>query len=251
MKLTVRHYHPFKDASMLPDGKLDSPEAWDALRAQDPHFSVPESREAWLRVSEGVERRDGQDGRLIERAGVVAETLRSHKITSLISIGAGAAGLEYQVQKRLPNLRVVVTEYAPETVQRLAHVFTEAEEVRAFDLVKDSWSIVTARADEDTSVVLMYRLDAGFTDGEWREIFTRLHSEGVKQVLYIPTGFLTVKGFLLRLVARVRGALSGRKFSFAGYLRTRDTFRSYWADLYGEEESEFAGTPGFWLSVRG
>ena len=125
------------------------------------------------------------------------------------------------------------------------------EEVRQFDLLKDAWSIVSQRRDAATTAVLMYRLDAGFTDGQWREVFERLAKEDVRFVLFSPTGFLTAKGLALRFLARIRGMLSGTKFSFAGYLRTRDTFRSFWDGLYSDEEGEFAGTPGFWLSLPG
>lgn len=251
--MTIKHYHLF-DASVSKDAfkeaKLDSPESWDMLRTSEPLFSIPQEREAWLRVNEEQIRKDGQDAKLKERGADIARLLKERNITSVFATGSGGAGLEYHILKNAPGLHMLCSDYAPQTVEILRKVFVEAESVVQFDILRDAWTPVTNRSDTSTTLCLMYRLDAGFTDLEWRSIFKRLKDEGVQQILYIPTGFLTMRGLLFRLRSRLLWMLSGKHAVFSGYLRTKDTFLSFWRGYFSSTEYVLGGMAGFWLTLE-
>jgi hypothetical protein len=248
--LTISHYHVFASGRAregLKDEALDSPESWDALRESDPMFSIAQTRDEWVRVNEEAIRKDGQDERLRERGKDIASLLSQKGITTLFSTGSGGAGLEYHILKNLSGLKVVCSEYAPKSVELLRNVFTEAEVIQ-LDITSTDWSSITARADANTTVCLMYRLDAGFTDRQWKDIFASLARAGVKQVLYIPTGFLTLRSLVSRLRLRLSWMLSGTPMVYAGHLRTKATFETYWQRHFTATEHVVGGMTGFWLT---
>jgi len=249
---TIRHFHLF-DVSVskkeFSEEKLDSAESWDMLRMREPLFSIPDTREEWVTVSELAKRKDGQDGRLIERGQDIAAFFKEQRITSVFAVGSGGAGLEYQIKKAYPGLRLVCSDFAPKTVLLLKKVFDEAEEVIRFDILHDEWTPITDRTDAGTTACLIYRLDAQLTDREWREVFARMAARGVRHVLYIPTGFLTLYDLLYRLRSRLKWWLAGKESVFSGYLRTKMTFHSFWKSHFSEQERVLGGMCGFWLSA--
>lgn len=251
-RFTMTHYHVFDrsvSVNAFKDGKLDSAESWDLLREKEPMFSVPETRDEWIEVMEHGVRKDGQDARLKERGILIADRLTSEGITSLVSFGSGGAGLEYHIHKRLPGLRIVCSEYAPKTVMLLQQVFSEAEVVQ-FDLMNDSFDLLTQREDATTTLELIYRLDAQFSDSQWKEIFEKMHQAGVKNVLFIPTGFLTLRSLLSRIRQRIIWKMQNKQAVFSGYLRTKKTFVSYWDRHFSATEQVLAGMTGFWLQAK-
>ena len=74
-----------------------------------------------------------------------------------------------------------------------------------------------------------------------------MFNSGVQNILYIPTNFLTIWSFLIRMRQRLWWKINGQPISFAGYLRTKKTFKSYWRFLYNEEELDFGESKGFLL----
>lgn len=244
IRLTVRHVEAFgPQTAALKDGVLDSPEAWDALRRAHPHFSIAPNREEWLRVTEGAAKKDGQDGGLRQRAADVGAVLERNGITAVFSVGVGGAGLEYHLKKMRPALRVICSEYAPENVDMLKAVFTEADGIVRFDMKDADWS---PAAGENT-LALLYRVDPHATDAEWRDIFRRMHAAGVRNVLFIPCGFLTLKSLVQRRWRAFRLRRSGQAVVFSGFLRTRKTFESFWQGLYDGAPSVFGGYTGYYL----
>ena len=249
--LTISHYHLFNSAvskEQFREHKLDSTESWDLLRSSEPLFSIPDTREEWVAVSEHAIRKDGQDARLQERAHDIVALLKEKNINSVFSIGAGGAGLEYLIMKAFPELHLVCSDYAPKTVEILKKVFTEAVSVERFDAREDDWLRVV-HSTAGPTLCLMYRVDAQLTDREWRDIFAKMAAEGVVYVLYIPTGFLTLRSLLSRLRSRLRWALAGKQSVFSGYLRTKYTFLSFWQAHYATEELTLGGMSAFWLST--
>ena len=249
-RLTVKHYQTFGDATaLLKDGSLDSAQSWDALRLHHPHFTIDSTREQWLQAAEAMVKKDGQDGKLIDRAQAVAQLIGDKQIAAVFATGVGGGGLEYQIKKALPEIKLICSEYAVETVARLQKVFLECEEIVTFDILTSDWKLIKEKYFNDTKgAVLMYRLDAGFTDRQWRAIFVALHQAGIEHVIYIPTGFLTARSLGMRKWRTLRWRLGGQAVSFAGYLRTKRTFQGFWAGLYQEEVLDFAGLTGFFLS---
>jgi hypothetical protein len=248
IRLTIKHEETFGTGTAgLIGGELDSPEAWDMLRRSHPHFSVSSDREEWLQACEAKIKKDGQDGGLLVRAQMIAELLHKKRANAVFSVGVGGAGLEFQIKKLLPEIRVVCSEYAPENVELLRAVFTEVDEVIRFDMKGKDWSPALPRTNGEKIVTLMYRVDPHATDEEWRKIFENMHAAGVVDILYIPCGFLTLRSLFQRKWRIFRQRLKGARFVFSGYLRTRKAFESYWAGLYRAEVGNFAGYVGFYL----
>lgn len=247
IRLTIRHIEAFgPQTAALKDGVLDSPEAWDALRRDHPHFSIAPNREEWLRVTEGAAKKDGQDGGLRQRAADVGILLKRKGITTVFSVGVGGAGLEYHLKKLHPDLRIICSEYAPENVEMLKKVFTEADGIVTFDMKGADWSPAVG----EKILALLYRVDPHATDAEWRQIFERMSAAGVSDVLFIPCGFLTLKSMFQRRWRAFKLRRAGQAVVFSGYLRTRKTFESFWKDLYDGAPADFGGYTGYYLQRR-
>lgn len=250
--LTIKHYQTFGySTSFFKDKKLDSSQSWDALRTTHPQFSISSNRKEWLLASEAQVRKDGQDGGLSKRAEDVNKLLQRENIKTLFSVGVGGAGLEYQIKKINPNINLICSEYAPTNVELLKNVFTEADEIIEYDILGGNWKDVKRKYfNNDDYAVLMYRVDASFNDKEWRRIFVRLYASGVKRVIFIPSSFLTLLSIFNRKVREFKWKRSKTEVVFSGFLRTRSRFRSYWRDLYSDEQMEFGGIKGFLLTIK-
>lgn len=242
---TSTHYQEFGDSvARFKDRILDSPESWEELRRHHDHYSVADTREEWLRVSEGEVKKDGQDGGMKLRAAKVAAALDDLAAQELFSVGVGGAGLEYQIKKLKPALRLICSEYVPSNVEMLRKVFTECEECIVFDIFHDDW----VRASAPGTVALLYRIDAHFTDAQWRQIFEKLFAAGVRDIIFIPTGCLTLRSWVFRLRRRLIWFMTRAQTAFVGYVRTQKRFEQFWQGLYIAEERDFSGLKGFILS---
>lgn len=239
--ITVRHYFPL-------ERNLDSKEAWDALRESHPHFSIPENREVWLEAAEGRVKKDGQDGGMVDRAKDVVRVLDHMNIKSVFSAGVGGAGLEYQIKKMRPNIRLVCSEYSRVTVGRLQKVFKEADKIVLFDMKNNNWSSTRETNDPSRELYLMYRIDIEINNDEFRQIFEKMFEAGIQNVLIIICGRLTLRGLLNRLCQRLVWKMSGTRYAFAGYLRSEESFPRFWKNLYTSKELEFSGLKGFLLT---
>jgi hypothetical protein len=96
----------------------------------------------------------------------------------------------------------------------------------------------------------MYRVDASFTDEEWRTIFRNIHTAGISNVIFIPSSFLSILSIFNRKWREIRWFVTGKRIAFSGYLRTQHTFKSYWKGLYAEKSYEFGGIKGFLLEIK-
>ncbi len=249
--ITMKHYYLVHDKQInLKDNEINSPEAWDSLRESDPHFEISEKREEWLKASENLVKKDGQDGGLIKRSEDVVNILNRLGITSMFSVGSGGAGLEYQIKKQKPGLEVTCSEYSQVSVQRLRKVFIEANSVISFDILKGDWKTVVKDGDDQKQLVLMYRIDINFSHGELIDIFNKMHDSGVKNILVILCGVVTAKGVYNRLKQRAIWKIKREKPSFAGYLRTKQTFINIFSHYYLYEEVSCGGLPGFILKLK-
>jgi hypothetical protein len=246
---TVKHYQTFGSSKkLLKDNALLSVSSWDELREHHPHFSIPENRQEWLDVSELKVVKDGQDKSLINRAKDVVSFLKKENIKSVFSAGCGGAGLEYQIKKNMSEAEVVCSEYSEKNVTSLKKVFLESNDIIVFDILKGDWNSVREKYIKNNSAtLLMYRLDAGFTNTEWREIFEKIHKSGIENIIYIPTTFLTMLSLWNRKYREIKWFLKNEEVSFAGHLRTKKTFQSFWSGLYSEKDMEFGGLKGFVL----
>ncbi len=248
---TMKHYQVFGDSSCrMRDGALDSLESWDVLRKEHPHFSVSQNREEWLMASESKVKKDGQDELFPKRAEQIVEILKRDKISRIFSVGVGGAGLEYQIKKRLPGIKLVCSEYSDLNVSVLRKVFLESDEVVKFDVLRDSWMEVNKNYLGPNSLCLIYRIDASFSDKEWSEIFSKIARAGISRVLFIPTGVLTVLSIWNRKRRELKWFFKQTPVLFSGFIRTKKRFQSYWNSFYDEDELSLSGLRGFLLNLK-
>ncbi len=249
--LTIKNYQVFGDVTLkMKDAELNSLEAWEVLRDEHPNFSVPEERKEWLLVNEEVVKKDGQDKNLIKRAKEISEILKREKIDTIFSVAVGVAGLEYHIKKILPEINIVCSEYTPKSVDILKKVFIESKDVIKFDVTKDNWSYIKEKYLTQNSLCLIYRLDASFNDKEWRKIFENIYNSDIKNVLFIPTGVLTILSIINRKKREIKWFLNKTKFLFCGYIRTQSQFERYWQGLYNQEIFELGGLKSFLLKKK-
>lgn len=183
------------------------PEAWDALRTRtDGDFALPSDRTAWEAVA--TSRPD-----LARRAQAIDAWLTAQSAGSVGSYGVGGGSLEYLMWRGAPQRRLVVSDYAPGTVARLAAVFPEAE-VRRFDLL--------AEDPLDVDVHLFHRIDTELDNRAWRRVFARF---GHSRILVVATEVISAR----RASWELRTHLRNRRATRAGWVRNRAAFERLWA----------------------
>ena len=246
--LTIKHYFAFDSATaLLKDGVLNSVESWDALRQSHPHFSISEHRDEWLRAAEAQIKKDGQDSALPLRAKEVVRIINELGIRTLFSAGVGGAGLEYQIKKLKPDLRLVCSEYSPVSVKALKKVFVECDSVLLFDMKSKDWSVALEGVDAKKQLVLLNRIDIDFSNEELRDMLQHMYDSGIQNILFILCGRITARGILNRLFRRLQWRLRGMPYAFAGYLRTKQTFQMFWQQLYQSSDIELPYMSGYLL----
>ena len=224
--VTRPHYFDFGDDRDLVGDDLVRPEAWDALRVGGSSaFALPATREEWERgVDEQVE--------IADRARAIERWL-PEGISSLASYGVGAAVLECWLNRLQPERRLLLGEYAPETVRRLSGVFSEAE-VHRHDLLRDP--------PLDADLHLFHRIDTEFSHSNWRRILDGFRSQ---RVLFVASDLLTLERDAVEVQARERGG------TWAGYLRNRPAFERLWRRTHRATALSFGELAAWHLEPRG
>jgi hypothetical protein len=249
LPVTIRHYYIFDDATTkLKDNKLDSLESWDYLRENHPRFSISENRDEWLQAAESKSNKDGQDGGLRQRAQDIVQILEDKGIETLFSVGVGGAGLEYQIKKNKSEIKLICSEYSSTALNVLKKVFVESDDFVLFDITSKDWSVGFGGTGPEKQLCLIYRIDASFTNEEWKKIFENMYDAGVQNVLYIPTSCLTVMGLRNRLLRKLVWKIKSIPYAFSGYLRTKVVFQSFWRGRYIDTEVVCGGLKGFLLT---
>jgi len=209
--LTIRHVYDFGTDRSLVGDDLVRPEAWDALRVHtDGPFSLPASRGAWERSA--LERPE-----LVARAAAISTWADQAGGVRLASYGVGGATLEYLLWRERPDRELIISDYTPATVERLAGLFPEAD-VRRFDLLAD--------APLNADVHLFHRVDTELTNAQWQVLLGRRFA--TERVLVVATEVANLR----RMSWEVRSRLSRRPTTRAGWLRNREAFELLWRDSH-------------------
>ena len=224
MRIAVRRVYDFGTQAAQVGPTLLSPAAWDAVRQLPGPFRLPESRAEWLEV--------GAREPYPSRAAAVVALLRELGPSSICSHGVGGALLEQQLQRQWPEITLICTDFAPETVVRLELLFDDAQ-VLLSDL-RDSASLPHADAH------LMHRLDQELARDEWRDVFARLDAP----VLFVPSEILTPGRAARELVRR---ALRPHATS-AGVFRNEAALRDLWSPWFADRRVRVADETGFLLT---
>lgn len=223
MKLTLRHYYHFQGNSSLQGDSLLSPAAWDNLRSeqdQSSAFFMPTDRDRWLQIAL-------ETPGLPVQAREIAALISWEGFTSVVSVGVGRALLEYHLKQQLPKLPLICSEFSPQVVDRLRKVFLECERVDCHDFTQAGWPRPPGRP-----LYLLNRVDTELTDEQWSAVFSRLHAEGVQDILMVATSFLTPRVLACELKRHLMSWVIGRRLTFAGYLRTKSAFMDLWEPHY-------------------
>jgi hypothetical protein len=202
MRLAIPHYFDFGTERALVGADLAGPERWDALRLRtDGLFALPATRA-------DLEARADADALARERARVVDAIAGTR---SIASYGVGAGVLELWLRRLRMERRVVLTEFAPETVGRLASLLPELE-VHRHDLRLDP----PLQAD----LHLFHRIDTELDDAAFRRALARFRAV---TVLVVATELLSAHAFARELRTRLR-----RHATRAGLVRSRGAFEAVW-----------------------
>lgn len=236
MRRTIKHYYPFKRAKGVGDSLAASATAWDALRTGDDSWqSVPKDRSVW--VARGKRRPE-----IAVHARAIVALVKREGFHSLISVGVGAAYLEYNIKRLHPSLRLTCSDFTPRSIDRLREVFLECDSIEVFDMLKDRWQ------PRQNALYLLYRVDNEFSDEQWKGLFARIASQNIDDVLFVPSAFLGWSFFIKEKLFNLWHRLKGYRIMFAGYVRTRDMMKTLWSPHYQvAAEVPIGGLTGFLL----
>ena len=227
MRLTVRHHFDFGADREVVGDDLVRPDAWDALRTRTSGaFALAETREEWERTADAHRE-------LEARAQRLDAVFARREARRVASYGAGGATLECWLARVAPERELVVTDYAPATIERLRPIFPEAECV-VHDLSTDP--------PLDADLHLFHRIDTEFDNVRWQEVFARF--AGVPVVL-VAAGQVDLRGAL----AEVR---KGRRpgASRAGWVRTQAAIEALWRQTHRSEPVDVGDLPAWELQPK-
>jgi len=226
VRIRVRHVYDFGPERGVVGSSLLAPAAWDAARSLPGPFELAATRGAWEASAER--------GDLRERARDVVSVARALGAASLCSYGVGTASLELNIHRLAPDLKLVCTDFAPLTVERLHRLFPEAEV-----LLRDLAGSESPPAD----LHLMHRLDAELDDDAWRSVIAAIESP----ILFVPNVVLDLPGAAREVARRVlrRGTVTD-----AGWFRNEAALRALWSDSHTDRELAVSRSRAFLLEPR-
>lgn len=242
LKVTIKHYFDFGGMSQTVNGHMHNAQAWDVLRLESAPsniFAIPGERQEWLK-------RCHQERFVEEQAGGIADIIRG-RFTRVNSYGTGPGFLEFFIKQECPDIFLQCSDYTVKSMERLRRVFTEADEIVAFDMLNGPW-----QNTGKSTLHLLYRVDTVLDNDQWRSVFEKMSSARIGYVLFFPCEFLTPRRWLKQIIKHRLWPLLGKRLAFAGYLRTKAQFLDMFSGVYTvEREVELAGRMrGFLLTVN-
>ncbi|KKP32388.1 MAG: hypothetical protein A2312_04670 [Candidatus Staskawiczbacteria bacterium RIFOXYB2_FULL_32_9] len=244
MKLIVKHYYCFGKKAENVGRNLLISSSWDTIRLDEDEstpFSIPSNRNKWIEKCKN-------HTIMVERGKAIANFLKIKRknFKKVISFGFGAGFMEYNLKANYPEIQISCSDFAPKAVERLKNVFTEADNVEVFDMLKDEW--INYGVD---TLYILHRLDADFNNKQWDKIFCKMNQTGIENILFVPCDISKI-GFLLKSkLGYFSQVLQGNKMSFAGYLRNRNQLVALFDNYYKlQEEFPIHDLTGFLLKIK-
>jgi hypothetical protein len=227
VRITVPHYFDFGADRDLVGNDLVRPEAWDALRTKTTGpFAMPDTRESWEAVAD-------EHPILRERAEAIGDVIDSRGGGGIASYGVGGASLECWLKRLSPERPLLIGEYAPDTVERLRSIFSEAE-VHHHDLLADP----PLEADWH----LFHRIDTEFSNAQWRQVLDGFRDQ---RILVAASEVIGLREAVRELRKGIR-----RGSTNSGRLRNRAAFEALWRSSHEAEPVEIADLRGWVLTPR-
>jgi len=241
MKLTVKHYYSFGKRAENVGKNLLTKKSWDAIRIDDDNtpFSIPKNREDWIKKCLG-------NKEMLERARAIGIFAKEKRFKKIISFGSGACFMEYNLKNQYPDIVLECSDFSPNSVERLKSIFTEAEKIDVFDMLKDDFK------NEEGVLYLFHRLDTDFSNSQWKNIFERANKAGIGNVLFVPCAIDTLKSLTKTILGKWHQIIFKKsKLSFAGYLRSKGALKNLFNNYYRTaEELRIGDLTGFYLTIK-
>lgn len=226
MRVRVPHTYDFGEARAQVGGNLVTPSGWDTARTVSGAFALPANRSELERLADQEE--------LSRRAAAIVAVATARDARILCSHAIGVGALELRIRMLAPALRMICTEYAPRTVDRLRELFPD-EEILLRDL--------TAPDPPQADLHLMHRLDAELSDQEWRQVFAAIPAP----ILFVPNVVLGLGGALRELA---RPVLRLGRVTRAGWFRNESALRALWASTHRDARISIGSADAFLLEPR-
>jgi hypothetical protein len=185
----------------------------------------------------------GLDAQLVARSDLIAQAkeiddlLVTGEVHVLASYGVGTALLEAALLRARPSRRLLLADYAPQTIERL-HTILPDVDVLHHDLRSDG----PLAAD----LHLFHRIDTELDDDEWRLAFRRFASVSI---LAIPAGVINLREAARELAIRIR--TRNRSLTASGWLRTERALVTLREETHIAERISIGDRAAWMLEPRG
>lgn len=228
IRLTLPHRYDFGADTPLVGNDLLRPESWDSLRTRTSGpFSIASDRDE-------LETQADARPEIGERMRVVDAWLRERDARSVVSYGVGGGLPEIWLMRIDPERKIVLTDYAPETIGRLRELLPEAE-VHQHDLLRDS--------PLEADVHMFHRIDTELDNDQWRAVYRRFAGQ---RILVVATGILPTD----EIPRQILSAIRNRGATRAGWTRTRAAFESLWRKTHQGTPMRLVDLDGWALEPR-
>jgi hypothetical protein len=225
VKLAIPHRYRFGPDRPVVGAVLGGEDAWDALRLQtDGPFALPATRAAWEAMATDP----------VNTARAAALHRHLGDVRAVASYGVGTASVELALARLDPGRRLVVTEFAPATVDRLAVLFPEAEVIRHDLRVGAPVPLV--------DVHLLQRVDTELDDPGFEDLLQRFSSV---RLIVLATELLGLRPLLREAFTLVRGGSTR-----AGLVRSRGAFEALWRETHTARPLAVHDLSGWLLEPR-
>jgi hypothetical protein len=228
VRLTLPHRYDFGSDADLVGEDLLRPEAWDRVRVRtNGPFSIASDRDE-------LERQADAHREIGERMKLVDDLLRERGARTVVSYGAGGAVPELWLMRVNPALRLTLTDYAPETLERLQRLVPEAE-TRPHNLLSDP----PLAGD----VHLFHRIDTELDNHQWRGVYERFAG---RTIVVVATEVVSGTEIPRRLWMTFRRHGHTR----AGWSRNASAFKWLWRRTHRGTHVDLLDLEGWLLDPR-
>lgn len=240
--MKCKHYYYFGEEiqSKMIKRNLDS-NNWDLLRNDNSKspFVIEKSIKDYINNC-------NRQQKYIEAADITNKFIRSNKIESIVSLGVGKGILEYHIKTRNPNLRLLLTDYASESINSLKKVFPENNTFGMFDILNGDYNELN-----EFQCVLLYRVSTEFDYKQWKNIFNNMFLAGIKHIIFIPTELLTIKLFISEVKKHINCLTHKKKDIFCGWMFSENEFNNMFSGdnmkpMYIVNNVEYFGETAFY-----